>query len=112
MGWLDYAGWIVGVVGGLSGLGAVVARFTTDKDAEAARLWREYAEAQAATAEMLETRVNALASRVERLEAENAILRSLASGEAAVASLTRTVTDQHEAVMAALTALASPSGMH
>jgi cell division septum initiation protein DivIVA len=99
LGWINTA---LSLVALLAASGIAIARFRTDTDNESARLWKENAEAEKNRADRLEATVRDLTSRVERLEVENDVLRSLVTGERAISDLSSVVIAQHQEVMAAL----------
>lgn len=100
---------LLGIIGGAFGVlstGAVtyltVAKSRSEADREAAKTWRENAEAEKARADRLELRVDELTIRVQKVETENAVLRSLATGEAAIRALALSIESNHSEIMAAL----------
>jgi predicted ATPase len=104
---MDYAGLVLGICGALIGVGSAFVKIRSETDTESARLWKENAEAEKSRADRLEATVRDLTARVDRMEIENAALRSLVTGERAIADLASLVTTQHTEVM---TALRAPSG--
>jgi predicted ATPase len=104
---MDYAGLVLGICGALVGVGSAFVKMRSETDTESARLWKENAEAEKTRADRLEATVRDLTTRVDRLEIENAALRSLVTGERAIADLSTLVTAHHTEVMAALR---GPSG--
>jgi predicted ATPase len=105
---MDYVGLILGSCGALIGVGSAFVKLRSETDSESARLWKENAEAEKTRADRLEATVRDLTSRVERLEAENGMLRSLVTGERAIDDLATLVTAQHAQVMEALRAPSGP----
>jgi len=97
---------ILGSIGTVLSTGAVtyltVAKNRSDADREAAKTWRENAEAEKARADRLELKVEDLTIRVQKVEAENQVLRSLASGETAIRALSQAIEGNHAEIMAAL----------
>jgi predicted ATPase len=104
---MDYVGLALGACGALIGVGSAFVRIRSETDTESARLWKENAEAEKTRADRLEATVRDLTARVERLEAENGMLRSLVTGERALDDLSTLITSQHARVMEALR---GPSG--
>jgi predicted ATPase len=104
---MDYVGLVLGACGGLIGVGTAFVRLRSETDTESARLWKENAEAEKTRADRLEATVRDLTARVERLEVENGMLRSLVTGERALDDLSSLITSQHAQVMEALR---GPSG--
>jgi predicted ATPase len=104
---MDYAGLVLGICGALIGVGSAFVKIRSETDTESARLWKENAEAEKSRADRLEATVRDLTARVDRMEIENAALRSLVTGERAIADLSSLVTAQHAEVMGALR---GPSG--
>lgn len=89
------------VIGLDASLGAVVmawARFGPERKKTAAELWQLNSEAW-------EARVKALEEKVEHLTTENAVLRSVVSGEAAVKALATAVESNHVELLAAIAAI-------
>lgn len=66
------------------------------------KVWKGEAEAQQAKAARLESELKALVTRVEKLEAENASLRELATSHKAIEELAEKVTANHAEIMHAL----------
>ncbi|MFI6609272.1 hypothetical protein [Streptomyces sp. NPDC050507] len=98
-------GLVLSIIGATAGLGAAVARLRSEADNESARLWRENAEAERARGDRLEQALSELQGRVTRLEAENAVLRSLATGAGAVEELRALVARQHAEVLTAVASM-------
>lgn len=95
---LATVGTVLGVEGSFGAAFMAWARFGPERRKLAAELWRENSEAW-------EARVKALEEKVEHLTMENAVLRSVVSGEAAVKALELEVKANHVEVMAAIAAL-------
>ncbi|MGR6999948.1 hypothetical protein ACU686_20700 [Yinghuangia aomiensis] len=93
------------MAGGLGGVGVLLVRSRTEVDAETARVWRENAEAERARAERLDAAVQELARRVDRLEAENAALRSVISADQAITDLAGRVDQARAEILAAVSAV-------
>ncbi|WP_043466527.1 hypothetical protein [Kitasatospora sp. MBT66] len=102
---MEYWNTALSIAGLAIGLGIAFIRFRSETDNESARLWRENAEAEKARGDRLEGTIRDLTARVERLETENGLLRSLVTGERAIQDLSVTVTTYHREAMAALSAL-------
>jgi len=82
----------------------------SDAPAETARLWRENAEAERARAERLDAAVTELTRRVDRLEAENAALRSVVSADKAIADLSARLDAARAEILAAIAVARIPTG--
>lgn len=100
---------LLGIIGGVTGVlstGAVtyltIYKSRSEADREAAKTWRENAEAQKARADALEVKLDELTERVSKVEAENSVLRSLATGETAIRALAQSIEGNHAEIMAAL----------
>jgi len=75
----------------IGALAAAWVRWRGGKTEETAKVWREEAAAWRAKAERMERELADLRRRVERLEAENQVLRELHDSRAEIAALRETV---------------------
>ncbi|WP_034088748.1 hypothetical protein [Streptacidiphilus albus] len=102
---MTYLGWAVGLIGSIVGIWVTVSRYNLEHASDSSRIWRDEAEAEKARADRLESSLESLTARVGRLESENNFLRSMVTGERALADLAALVATQHAETMTALEAL-------
>lgn len=95
---LATVGAVMGVEGSIGAAFMAWARFGPERKKTAAELWQLNSEAW-------EARVKTLEQKVEHLTMENAVLRSVVSGEGAIKALGTVLEANHVEVMAALAAI-------
>lgn len=94
--WLAIAGGVATAVLSLLGLAAVIgaiwARLRSSSDETTAELWRQEAEARKAQTERLIAEIASLRVRVEHLESENKMLRTLHDNREEMTALKEAIT--------------------